>query len=177
MSAVGNPGKGGPVEAGMAESQDVQEVLRSLRRRLGELEKQRRRSVDELRYAIVGTALAVGLVVLTATTWVVDEDGDEPYTLWGLVPEGWQAFAMLVLVVGTALATSLLFLSDVPTRTGHLVMVWVSLLTAVWVIVLNAVVPEDAGSGPGRWLTLLVALVVAASHGLRAEELRTVSRS
>jgi hypothetical protein len=155
----------------MTQPQDVQEALRPLRRRLENLEQQRRRSVDELRFAIVGTAGAAALAVLTATTWVVDED--EPYTLWGLVPAGWQAFAMLVLVAGTALATPLLFLSDRPSRAGHLVLVWVALLTAIWVIALNAVVPDDATTAPGRWLTLLTALVLAAAHGFRAEEART----
>lgn len=154
----------------MTESQDVQEALRPLRRRLEELERQRRRSVEELRFAIVGTALAAGLLVLTATTWVVDED--EPYTLWGIVPAGWQAFTMLVLVTGTAIATPLLFLGDRPSRAGHLVLVWVSLLTAVWVIVLNAIVPDHATTAPGRWLTLLAAVTLATAHGFRAEEIR-----
>jgi peptidoglycan/LPS O-acetylase OafA/YrhL len=153
---------------------DTEEALRSLRRRLGELENQRSRTTGELRLAIVGTALAVAMVVLTATTWVAD-DG-EPYTLWGLVPGGWQALVMLTLVVGVAVATPALFLADQPSRVGHLLMVWVSLLTAIWVIVINAVVPEDVDTAPGRWLTLLVALAVAAVHGFRAEETSTRPR-
>jgi len=155
----------------MADTQDTQAALRSLRTRIGELEQQRRHSVDGLRFAIVGTALAVGMFVLSATTWVVDEDGDDPFTLWGLVPEDWRALAMLALVIGTALATPMLFLAEIPTRVGHLVMVWVALLTAVWVIVLNGVMPEDSETAPGRWLTLLTALAISAVHGFRAEEL------
>lgn len=155
----------------MADAQDTQAALRSLQLRIRTLEQQQRHATDGLRFAIVGTALAVGLFVLTATTWVVDEDGDEPFTLWGLVGEDWRAFAMLALVIGTALATPMLFLSDRPSRVGHLVMVWIALLTAVWVIVLNGAVPEDADSAPGRWLALLTALAVAAVHGFRAEEL------
>lgn len=153
----------------MADPQDTQAALRSLRARVEELEQRRRRAADGLRFAVPGTAVAVGLLALTATTWVVDED--EPYTLWGLVPEGWQAFVMLALVAGVALTTPALFLADHPVRAGHLVMVWVSLLTAVWVIVLNAVLPDDADTAPGRWLTLLAALALAAAHGFRAEEL------
>lgn len=156
----------------MADTQDTQAALRALRTRIEELEQRRRRSVDELRFAILGTALAVAMVVLTTTTWVVDTDGDdEPYTLWGLVPEGWQALLMLGLVVAVAFTTPALFLADHPSRAGHLVLVWVSLLTAVWVLVVNTVVPEDADTAPGRWLTLLAALAVAAAHGFRAEEL------
>ena len=155
----------------MADTQDTQAALRSLQLRLRELEQQRRHSTDGLRFAIVGTALAAALFVLSATTWVVDEDGDDPFTLWGLVPDDWRALAMLALVAGTALATPVLFLAERPTRAGHLVMVWVALLTAVWVIVLNGVVPEDSDTAPGRWLTLLTALALAAVHGFRAEEL------
>lgn len=165
----GNPGRCVPVEADMADAQDTQAALRSLRLRLRELEQERRHTTDGLRFAIVGTALAVGLFVLTATTWAVD-DG-EPFTLWGLVPENWRGLTMLALVVGAALATPMLFLTDRPSRVGHLLMVWVALLTAVWVIVLNGAVPEDADTAPGRWLTLLTALAVAAVHGFRAEEL------
>lgn len=155
----------------MADTQDTQAALRSLRTRIGELEQQRRRSVDELRFAIVGTALAAGIFVLSATTWMVDDDGTEPYTLWGLVPLGWQALVMLALVACLAVVTPLLFTTDHPSRAGHLVLMWVSMLTAIWVIVLNAVVPEDADTAPGRWLTLLVALAIAGVHGMRAEEL------
>jgi hypothetical protein len=157
----------------MADTQDTQAALRALRNRVEELERWRRHSVDELRFAILGTALSVALAVLTATTWVVaDDDGaDEAWTLWGLVPEGWQALAMLGLVAVLMLATPALFLTGNPSRAGHLVLVWVSLLTAVWVIVLNAVVPDDADTAPGRWLTLLAALAIASAHGFRAEEL------
>jgi hypothetical protein len=153
----------------MTDTQDVQATLRSLRVRIEELEQRRRRSVAELRFGILGTTFATAMLVLTATTWLVD--GDEPYTLWGLVPAGWQALVMLALVVGAALVTPALFFTDHPARAGHLVMVWVSLLTAVWVIVLNAVVPADSATAPGRWLTLLAALALAAAHGFRAEEL------
>lgn len=155
----------------MADTQDLQATLRALRTRIDELERRRRRSVDELRFAILGTALAVASVALTATTWVVDEDGDEPWTLWGLAAEGWQGFVLLALVVGVALTTPALFLTEHPSRAGHLVMVWVALLTAAWVLVLNAVVPDDADTAPGRWLTLLTMLAIAAAHGFRAEEL------
>ena len=169
MSQGWNPGRCRSVRPGMAETRETQAALRSLRLRIEELERRRQRSVDGLRFAIPGTALAVGMVVLTATTWVVD--GDEPYTLWGLVPEGWQALVMLVLVVLVALVTPGLFLTGQPSRAGHLVMVWVCLLTAVWVLVLNGVVPAEADTAPGRWLTLLAALALAAAHGFRAEEL------
>lgn len=165
-----------PVEAAMAETQDTQAALRALRIRIEELE-QRRHPVDELRFAILGTALAVALVVLTATTWMVVEDDRyddhvrEAWTLWGLVSTGWQALVMFGLVVGVALATLVLSFVNPPARAGHLVMVWVSLLTSVWVIVVNAVVPDDADTAPGRWLTLLTALAISAAHGFRAEQL------
>jgi hypothetical protein len=124
------------------------------------------------RFAAIGASLATGLLVLTATTWSADRAGDDPHTLWGLVAEGWQALAMLALVAGTALATYWLFLADPPTRAGHLVLVWVSLLTAVWVIVAGQAAPEFYAAAPGRWLTLLGAVAVAVVHGFRAEELR-----
>ena len=153
----------------MAEPQDTQAALRSLRTRVEELERRRRRSVEGLRFAVLGTALATGMLVLTATTWLVD--GDEHYTLWELVPEGWQALVMLGLVAVVAVGTPGLFLTEHPSRVGHLAMVWVCLLTAFWVFMLNAVVPDDADTAPGRWLTLLAALVIASTHGFRAEEL------
>jgi hypothetical protein len=155
----------------MADTQDTQAALRALHARVDELEQRRRRSVGELRFAILGTALTAALVVLTATTWVAGQDGAEPYTLWGLAQEGWQGFVMLTLVAGVALTTPALFLTDHPSRAGHLVMVWVTLLTAFWVIVVNTVVPDGADEAPGRWVTLLTALAIAAAHGFRAEEL------
>ncbi|GAB1509213.1 hypothetical protein [Actinophytocola sp. KF-1] len=121
------------------------------------------------RFAVLGTSLAVGLLALTATTWAVD--GGEPFTLWGLTPAGWQAVVMLGLVVVVALGTLGVFLAEHPGRVGHLVMVWVCLLAAVWVVVLNGVVPEESETAPGRWLTLPAALAIAAAHGFRAEEL------
>jgi len=48
---------------------------------------------------------------MAETTWLVDEDGVEPYTLWGSSPRT-GALMMLVLVVATALTTSMLFLTD-----------------------------------------------------------------
>lgn len=124
------------------------------------------------RYAALGTSLATGLLVLTATTWTADREGDDPHTLWGLVPEGWAAVVMLVLVAGLALATYWLFLAEPPTRAGHLVAVWVALLCAVWVIVVGQVPPDDYDTAPGRWLTLLGAVALATAHGFRAEELK-----
>jgi hypothetical protein len=123
------------------------------------------------RFTSLGTSLATGLLVLTATTWAATEDGDDPYTLWGLVAEGWVALLMLAFVAGTALATCWLFLAEPPTRMGHLAMVFVSLTTAVWVLVVEQVPPEQYDSAPGRWLTLLGALALAGVHGFRAEEL------
>jgi len=123
------------------------------------------------RFAALGTSLATGLLVLTATTWAANEEGADPYTLWGLVAEGWAALLMLAFVAGTALTTYWLFLAEPPARLGHLVMVFVSLTTAVWVLVVEQVPPEEYDSAPGRWLTLLGALALAGVHGFRAEEL------
>ena len=123
------------------------------------------------RFGALAHGLATGLLVLTATTWSAERFGEQPHTLWGLVDEGWQALAMLILVAGTALATYWLFLTEPPTRAGHLVLVWVALLTAVWVIVVGAVPPDENVTAPGRWLTLVGALGLAAAHGFRAEEL------
>jgi hypothetical protein len=127
---------------------------------------------DGSRFAAIGTGLATGLLVLTATTWSAADAGIDPHTLWGLVARGWQALAMLALVAGTALATYWLFLADPPSRAGHLVLVWVSLLTAVWVIVAGQVAPEEYDTAPGRWLTLVGAVAISVVHGFRAEELR-----
>lgn len=122
------------------------------------------------RISPLAMSLATGLLVLTATTWAAGEDAD-PHTLWGLVEDGWQALVMLGLVAVTALATYWLFLAEPPARAGHLLLVWVALLTGIWVIVVGAVPPEEYDTAPGRWLTLLGALGLAAAHGLRAEEL------
>jgi hypothetical protein len=122
------------------------------------------------RFAALGTSLATGLLVLSAMAWATDDDTGA-YTLWGLVEQGWVALLMLVLVAGTALSTYWLFLAEPPTRMGHLAMVFFSLATAVWVIVVGQVPPEDFDTAPGRWLTLLGALALAGVHGFRAEEL------
>jgi hypothetical protein len=123
------------------------------------------------RFAPLANGLATGLLVLTATTWSAGRDGVDPHTLWGLVEDGWKALVMLALVAGIALTTYWLFLAEPPTRAGHLVLVWLGLATAVWVIVLGALPDEDYDAAPGRWLTLVGALAVSAAHGFRAEEL------
>lgn len=93
--------------------------MRALRRRMGELEVERIRTVGELLVATIG-----------------------------------------------------LFLTESPGRVGHLVLVWVSLLTALAALLVGVVPPEGYGSGPGRWLALLGALMLAAVHGARVEALR-----
>jgi hypothetical protein len=69
-------------------------------------------------------------------------------------------------------ATIGLFLTESPGRVGYLVLVWVSLLTALAALLVGVVPPEGYGGGPGRWLTLLGTLMLAAVHGARVEALR-----
>jgi len=161
----------------MATDENVQDVVRELRRRLAEVESARVRAVGELRYALVGAALAVGMLALTATNWMTGED-DSVYSLWGLVPEHWFALLTLVLVVVLALTTIGAALSDGSSRTTHIVLVVLAVLAAAAVLFVGSVTPagpvdaEDFHTAPGQWLTLLAALALATLHGARAEELK-----
>ncbi len=164
----------------MATEENVQDVVRELRRRLAEVESARVRAVTEVRYALVGAALAVGMLALTAATWMTGED-DSVYSLWGLVPERWIALLAVALVVGLALTTIGAALSDESGRTTHIVLVGLSIATACAVLFVGTVTPEgpldadDFHMAPGQWLTILAALGLATLHGGRVEQLKQES--
>jgi len=158
----------------------LDQSLRSLRKRVDQLDHGRHETAATLRHAVLACAVAGAVVALTATTWRTVDDGDhvDAVTLWGLVPDGWQGAVALGLVLAVAAGTFGVSLGD-PSRGAHLVLVALALLAAVAVLVVGAVDsgggwydPEDYGTAPGRWLTLLAVLLLAAVHGGRAGELR-----
>jgi hypothetical protein len=154
--------------------------VRALRDRIRELELGRRDESSALRLAVLASALCGAMLALSATTWrtIEDSDGDvvADHTLWGLAEESglgtWTLLGVLVIAVGSV-AT---FLADNTARAAHVVFVVFCVLTAVGIMVVSGrddgyYNSDEVQNGPGVWLTLLAAVVVAIVHGQRFAEL------
>jgi hypothetical protein len=160
----------------------VERSLGALRKRIDELDRGNRDVQRAVVYAVFACTLAGIMLALTATTWRSARDVDDHFadvtTLWGMVPEGWQAVVTLIGVLTVAIGTIAVFLADTAGRTTHVVFIVACVLTAVAILLIGQVEPagwfdpEDGHAGPGRWLTLLATLVLAAGHAARAGELR-----
>lgn len=155
----------------VTEPDKVHAELRALRARLTKLESRQPRTLLESRVSGLAAAVAGCLIVLTAVTWAVDTDYDQPYTLWGLVADGgWFALVTLALVFILGIGTALAFVDGSAPRSVHISFVVVGLAAAGGILFVG--VPEDSDTAPGRWLALLAAVALAALHGTRAGELR-----
>jgi hypothetical protein len=157
----------------------LEKSLQTLRKQVNELSHAHREDGAILRYAVFACTVAGMMLALTAASWRVLDSGADMklYTLWGLVPDSWQAAATLGLVLAVALGTFGAFLADVAHRWAHLAIVVLALLAAVAAMIFASVgessyYADDYETGTGRWLTVLAALVLATIHGIRAGELR-----
>jgi hypothetical protein len=160
----------------------LEQSLRSLRKRVEEVDRGGHDIQKAVLYAVFACTVAGAMLALTATTWRSASDTDDHVadvtTLWGMVPEGWQAVATLLGVLTVAIGTIAVFLADTAGRTTHVVFIVLCLLTVVGILLVGQVEPagwfdpEDGHAGAGRWLTLLAALALAVVHGARAGELR-----
>jgi hypothetical protein len=160
----------------------LEQSQQTLRRRVEALSRGQRDIHVDLTYAVLASVLAGVVVALTASTWRHAEStaADRTYvdTLWGMAPQGWQAALTLLLLGVLALGTLVVFLSDEPHRRAHFWFVGVALLAALGVLLVGGVEADgivDAeyyDTAPGRWLTLVGTLSLAAVHGARAGSLR-----
>ena len=160
----------------------LEKSLSGLRKRVDEVDRGHRDAQRAVLYAVFACTLAGALLALTATTWRSTSDTDDHFadvtTLWGMVPEGWQAAWTLIGVLTVCVGTISVFLADVAGRATHLVFTAFCALTVVGIVLVGQVEPagwfdpEDGHAGPGRWLTLLGTVVLAIVHAARAGELR-----
>ena len=160
----------------------IEKSLAAMRRRVDQLDRGQRDALNAVRYAVFACTIAGTLLALTATTWRAAADSDgavaDATTLWGMVPEGWQAAWTLIGVLIVAIGSIAVFLADVAGRPTHVVFIVFCALTVVGTFLVGQVEPagfpdaEDGLSGPGRWLTLLATLVLGVVHAARAGELR-----
>lgn len=160
----------------MAELEQVEKTLRTLRRRIGELEAERRQLGHDLRVAIIATALATAMLAFTATTWLWEDDyeyGYDPYTLWGLAAEHWTGLVALLLILVLAVGVIGTTTSDVSSWVAHVVLVCLSLVAVPFILAAHHPSLDEPESSPGRWLTALAALALAALHGSRVSPLRS----
>jgi hypothetical protein len=165
----------------MSEPDGSQDLLRSLRERVEEVDGAHARLSADARFASLSGALGVVLVAFTAMSWAVSPDGDVSLTLWDLAgedsPQGVVAvLAILVLGVGTGVVA---LLPD-PGKVSLGALVGLALVVAVLVLVVEGAYPTDFGSfgdetvyesDPARWLTLVTALVLSVVHGARLGQL------
>jgi len=160
----------------------LEQSLLALRRRVDALSRGQRDTHVDLTYAVLASVLAGVVVALTASTWRHAEatDADRTYvdTLWGMAAQGWQGAFTLFLLGVLALGTLVVFLTDEPRRRAHIGFVVVALLAALGVLLVGGVEADgivDAeyyDTAPGRWLTLVGTLSLAAVHGARAGSLK-----
>jgi len=157
----------------------LEKSLQHLRKRVDQVDRRQGDVLDGLRYAVLACAVAGAMLAMTAATWrtVGGADGYVE-TLWGMVPEGWQAAWTLggLLVVGVG--TIAVFVADTAGKASHIVFVVLALLTALGIVLVGAVEPsglysaEEGDSAPARWLTLLATLFLAVVHGTRSNDIR-----
>ena len=160
----------------------LEKSLSALRKRLDEVDRGHRDAQRALLYSVFGATLAGAMLALTAATWRTARDSDDfladATTLWGMVPEGWQAAWTLIGVLVVAVGSIAVFLADTAGRATHVVFIVFCALTVVGILLVGQVEPagwfdpEDGHAGPARWLTLLAALVLGVVHAARAGELR-----
>jgi hypothetical protein len=160
----------------------LEKSLQHLRKRVDQVDRRQGDVLDGLRYAVLACAVAGALLAMTAAAWRTVGGGDDAdgyvETLWGMVPEGWQAAWTLggVLVVGVG--TIAVFVADTAGKASHIVFVVLALLTAVGIVLVGAVdasgfySADEADSAPARWLSLLAVLFLAVVHGTRANDVR-----
>jgi hypothetical protein len=153
---------------------------------LDDVERRRRNDRIHLGYALPACTVAGALAVLTTSTWRSVDDSrsiaDEATTLWGLLPEGWQAVATLALVTILAIGTVVAFISDTG-RGGHwgLAVVAVTALFSIAFLVGRTktdgwYAAEHAEAGAGRWLAGLACITLAVIHSARASDLASQKR-
>jgi hypothetical protein len=160
----------------------LEKSLVGLRKQVDLLGRVDRDTFASMRYAVFGCVVAGALLAFTATTWRTTggEDGipGDATTLWGMAGEGWQAAATLILAGLVAIGTIGVYLADAEGPRSYYVCAVLALLLMVAVFLAGEVEPagfydpEDASSAPGRWLTLLAAVVLGCTHLVRGTELR-----
>lgn len=159
----------------------LESSLKALRTQVAQVDRDRRADRVRTSFDLVACTVAGALFVLTATAWctITNNSGfaDSVITLWGMVPEGWQAAVTLLLVLLLAAGTLGAFVGEAG-RYTHLFFVAVAVLAVVAIVFFVGQV-EPAGwydeapdSGTGRWLAGLACLFLAITHGARANELQ-----
>jgi hypothetical protein len=157
----------------------LEKSLAAVRKRVDEVDRGQRAALGGVRFAVLACTVAGAMLALTATTWRTTRDPDakvgDVTTLWGMVPEGWQAVVTFLLVLVVAIGTISVFLADTAGRTTHLVFAVLAVLAVVSIFFVGGVeptgwYPDDGHAGPGRRLTALASLVLAVAHGARASE-------
>jgi hypothetical protein len=158
----------------------LEKSLAAMRKRVDEVDRGQREALGGMRFALLACTVAGGMLALTATNWRTTRDPDasvgDATTLWGMVPEGWQAVVTFLLVLVVAIGTISVFLADTAGRTTHLVFTVLAVLVIVSILFVGKVQPagwfdpDEGHPAPGRWLTALASLVLAVTHGIRASE-------
>jgi hypothetical protein len=161
----------------MAES--LEKKVERLDRSLQALRKQVAGQGTELRHGMQGARLGLvastfvgALLALTAAEWGTErgEYANHAQTLWSLVEQGWSGVVTLVLVAAVGIGT--LATAASASRGGHIAATVLSVALALSVLFVFSAFEVDDTDGPGRWLTLVVALALAVLHGTRAADLR-----
>ncbi|MGH3863914.1 hypothetical protein [Actinokineospora sp.] len=154
----------------MTDTGNVDNLLKSLRSRVEELEENAKRDRADIGRCVSVAALAGALFALTASTWFVLETKTDvtAYSLWGLWGLlGWPAFAVVAVLAVVAVG-SLTMAMAAPGKVARWVQLAAGVLLVPAMIWCNASLPgKESAWSAAAWVTLLCAGALTLVNGTR----------
>lgn len=155
----------------MTDTGNVDNLLKSLRSRVEELEEKAKRERADVGRCVAVAALAGALFALSASTWFMLETKSDvtAYSLWGLWGLlGWPAFAVVALLAVLAVG-SLVMAMGVPGKVAPWVQIAAGVLLVPAMVWCNASLPGKGSSwSAAAWVTLLCGFALTLVNGARS---------
>lgn len=155
----------------MTEQDKTQTSIKSLDAQLRSL---RGDQADHSRYAAfaaVASALAVGMVVLSTSTWFT-QDGfaSTPWEQPPAIHSFGYVVAVLIMVLPLVSLLAITILKAGPSL--HWLVAILAAVTAVCLLVMSGQTEQGSThTAPGYWFTIIAAFALAVAHGTRASQI------